>query len=764
MSLFEGLTPAQLRAVQHVDGPLLILAGPGSGKTRVVTRRIAHLVSCGIPARQILAITFTNRAANEMRERVEQLLPESRVWVSTFHRFCVKLLRQYGNVVGLDSNFSILDTTDQRQQMRQVLQDLDFDPVHYAPDKILWRVSNAKNDCLSVDQFRAKMEANVGDHLEMVTAKAYRRYQERLLEANAVDFDDLLMHTVSLLEQNPELRASLDDRYRYVLVDEYQDTNTAQYRIARALSLDHPNLCVTGDPDQSIYGWRGARVRNIFDFREHFPGHVMVPLEQNFRSTKSILRIADQLIAHNQKRLKKQLITENPEGIAPRLLVYPDSQLEADGIAREIRRLVDDGIESDSGRQTYSWRDVAVFFRVNAMSRQLEQAFLRFRIPFQLATGVGFYERAEVKDLLAYLRLIHNPADRAAFQRVVNTPLRGLGETSQNRLIKWADLEGITLIEAATRAREIPKLAKAAISKFPAFARMMADFSLAASGSVADLLSAIIDKTRFTAAWQGSGSEQDQDRLANVEELVGAARLYDSHAGENVTLEGFLEQVALVSDVDNIDRSTGEVTLMTMHAAKGLEFPVVFIVGLEEGLIPHERSLRENNRQEIEEERRLLFVGVTRAEELLYLTQAKMRSMHGRTMPTISSPFVEEMGVGRELRDDALDTSYGIWQKHAEPTIDVRSDVKQVSQLPGSLLGKLKTGADLANGANGGNVQLQTGFSLGMQVRHPRYGLGVVINLQGMGLNRTVTVRFTQDDRIQDFSMKHAPLQPVGGS
>ena len=755
LSLLEGLTPNQLAAVQHLDGPLLILAGPGSGKTRVVTRRIANLVANGVPPRQILAITFTNKAADEMRERVEQLLPGSHVWVSTFHRFCARLLRQYGNVVGLDSNFSILDTGDQKLLIRQVLHDLDFDPVHYAPDKILWRISNAKNECQSPAQYLRKLEHSVGDHLQVVTGKVFQLYQRRLLDANAVDFDDLLLHVVHLLEANAELRATLGSRYRYILVDEYQDTNLAQYRIVRAIAHRYQNLCVTGDPDQSIYGWRGARAANITQFRNDFPKQVIVPLEQNFRSTKSILSIADQLIARNQNRLKKQLYTDNPDGVPPQLMIFSDSHAEADGVARQLRELVEDG--------GFAWRDIAVFYRVNALSRQLEQAFMRHRVPFQIAAGVGFYERAEVKDLLAYLRLVHNPADRSAFSRVVNTPLRGLGKTSQNRLIAWADQEGLTLLEAALRAKEIPKLSKAAIVKFPAFARMMDEFSLAASGSVGDLLTRIIERTQFVRQWDASGSEQDRDRLSNVDELVAAARAYDAHAGDEITLEGFLEQVALVSDLDSVDRSSGEVTLMTMHAAKGLEFPVVVIIGLEEGLIPHERSLRDNNRDELEEERRLLFVGVTRAQQRLFLTQSHMRSMHGRTMPTIPSPFLDEFPVDRVHCDGDTWEQSEPW--FTEPAIDLREDEPappKPSNLPSDLLSKLKTGAQLAGGGSSGNVQLPTGFSIGMQVRHPRYGLGTVIDLQGMGANRTVRVRFTQDDRVQDFASRHAPLQPVG--
>ncbi|MCA9113111.1 MAG: UvrD-helicase domain-containing protein, partial [Planctomycetaceae bacterium] len=380
----DDLTPSQRQAVSHIDGPLLVLAGPGSGKTRVVTRRIAHLVESGVPPSQILAITFTNKAAEEMSERVKAILPAARVWVSTFHRFCARLLRRHAWVVGLESNYTILDTGDQKTAMRRVMHDLDLDPVHYTPDRIAWHISTAKNDLVTAEMYARRYEEQIGDHWQATVARVYPAYQKWLLDSNAVDFDDLLLHVAVMLAEHEELRNDLDERFRYVLVDEYQDTNIAQYQIVRALSQQFPNLCVTGDPDQSIYGWRGARIANILRFEQDYPDAKVIRLEDNFRSTRAILRSADALITHNTQRKDKRLITQNPEGESVKLLRFPDSHLEADGIARQIREQVEAGERE--------WTDFAIFYRVNALSRQLENALMRHRVPFQVAAGVAFYD------------------------------------------------------------------------------------------------------------------------------------------------------------------------------------------------------------------------------------------------------------------------------------------------------------------------------------------------------------------------------------
>ncbi|TWT43087.1 ATP-dependent DNA helicase PcrA [Thalassoglobus neptunius] len=743
--LSDGLTDSQAEAVHFINGPLLIVAGPGSGKTRVVTRRIANLVmNANVHPRNLLAITFTNKAAKEMGARVEALLPGQRIWVSTFHRFCARILREYGDVVGIKSSFSILDTSDQKQLLRIVLNDLDFDTVHFSPEKVLWRISDAKNDLITPENFNERFDEGVSNHWDGVVRKAYPAYQKALLESNAVDFDDLLMHVALMLAEQTELCRELAQRYRYILVDEYQDTNSAQYQIVAALAQHHQNLCVTGDPDQSIYGWRGARIENILRFERDFPTAQTIRLEQNFRSTGLILRSADSLIACNRQLKAKKLFTAQADGEPVRLLIFPDSRAEAAGIAQEIRDLVDTG--------DYQWSDVAIFYRVNALSRQVETALMRHRVPFQVASGVAFYDRAEIKDLLAYLRLVENPLDHTAFLRIVNKPLRGLGKTSQNRLLRWAQLNHLTPLEACVRASEVPKLSKRAIVGFRRFAEMINGFSLAGAGSVGDLLVEIIDKTYFVAPWQGSPNEADAEKVANVEELVAAARQYDEALGDDRSLQGFLEQTALISETDFLENTSGQVSLMSLHAAKGLEFPIVFVLGLEEGLIPHERSLQSESRRELEEERRLLFVGMTRAEERLYLTESRIRSMHGRTVPTIESPFIRELECERIDVDDTGEFAATQWQQPVPES-------KPTPGLPG--IPKLMTGASLLNGEKE-SVDIPIGFRIGMLVRHPRYGRGTVTDVSGYGGRRTVTVHFSGDDKKETFVASKAPLQPLG--
>ena len=748
-----SLTAAQRAVVEHRDGPLLVLAGPGSGKTRVVTRRIARLVESGVSPRNILAITFTNKAAEEMRQRVAALLPGTKVWVSTFHRFCAHLLRRHAETVGLRPNFTILDAADQKQALRHILQEQDFDTVAYSPEKVGYRISNAKNDLVDSETYRRRFDESVADHWQAVVARVYPAYQKWLLDSNAVDFDDLLMHTAQMLAENPELRRALDEHYRYVLVDEYQDTNQSQYQIVAALSQDHPNLCVTGDPDQSIYGWRGARIENILRFERDYPQARVIRLEENFRSTRAILRSADRLIGHNRQRKVKALVTENAEGEPVELLYFRNEVHEADGLARHMRQIVE-----EQGRD---WSDVAIFMRVNALSRQIELALTRHRIPAQVAAGAAFFDRAEVKDMLAYLRLIYNPADRAAFSRVVNTPIRGLGETSRRRLLRWADESGVTPLEAARRSAEVPQLPKRARAAFYIFAEMMEDLSFTSAGSVESLLVKVLDRTGYTRPWEGSPSEKDQERLANVQELVLAARQFDEALGSETTLEGFLEQTALVNETDSLDESRGKVTLMTLHAAKGLEFPVVYVVGLEQGLIPHERATREGDRREIEEERRLLFVGMTRAKERLFLTQTVQRAFRGRTLHTIPSHFVTELDCTLRVMDEP-EAVAPAWQPPTAAQEDAR---RRRTDAPLDFGSKplLTTAADLLRGTSQA-AALPQGFALGSQVRHPRYGLGTVVDVGGFGQRRTVTVSFRdgEEERVEKFVAAQSPLQPVG--
>lgn len=794
--LANGLTAAQREAVEFFQGPLLVLAGPGSGKTRVITRRIARLVERGVSPRNILAITFTNRAAREMQERVEHLLPGTRLWVSTFHRFCASILRRQARQVGLDTNFVIFDKSDQLEVVKHVLYELDLDPTRTPASKVGARISRIKNSLTDPDQFVRSIEDQVGEPFDAVVAQIYPRYQSALLESNAVDFDDLLLHVVRLFSENPELREEYDERFRYLLVDEYQDTNPAQYQIVRALSLNYQNVCVTGDPDQSIYGWRGAHIENILNFERDYPNAKLIRLEHNFRSTGCILDSADRLIAHNRMRKAKVLITSKEQGEPVRLLRYLTSHQEADGIARQIARLGTNGAK---------WSDCAIFFRVNSMSRELELALTRHRIPHQVAAGSAFYERAEIRDLLAYLRLIENPVDQLAFQRIVNRPARGIGASTVARLQQWAADNRLSLLEAARDADAVPGLSKTARVRLKSFVKMMSGFSLADTGSVSQLLKKVVEKTAYAQMWIKADTEQAIERRSNVEELINAAAQFDEVHGDDVTLSGFLETTALVSDADGVDPSSGRVTLMTMHAAKGLEFPHVFIVGLEHGLIPHERAIRSGDSKQYEEERRLLFVGMTRAMRQLFLTTARMRASRGTPQMTIPSTFLGETTYKAIEIDDPADdlgtvptdvtmndeSSEALSEPDTQQIDDSdasaaatessacvvrtrnvtnrndeenrRADLKRRLRetLATSDRPLLTTGAALLSGQPD-SVPLPQIFAVGMRVRHPQYGTGTVTDVSGFSKRRTVTVEFLEPARSETFIAAHCPLQPVG--
>ena len=795
-SMKDDLTPSQRAAVEHFRGPLLVLAGPGSGKTRVITRRIARLIERGVRPWEILAITFTNKAARAMSDRVQALLPGKRIWVSTFHSFCARMLRDHGRSVGLQPNFSIYDTSDQQQIIKQVLSDQNLDAAHFPANKIGARISHAKNELLTPELYVARYGEGIGTHLEAVVAKVYPAYQKRLLAANAVDFDDLLGHVARLLAENEELRSELDQRFRFILVDEYQDTNKAQYQIVAALSQIEPNLCATGDPDQSIYGWRGARIENILLFEQEFPDVTMIRLEENFRSTPEILQTADALISHNVQRKPKRLKTDNASGEQVELRLHRDGQDEANGIANEIAALVEAG-----ERQ---WKDFAIFYRVNALSRSLETALARQKISYQIAGGVAFYERAEIKDLLGYLRLIENPQDRVAFMRVVNMPTRGIGKSSLDKLVRWADGTGTVLLNAARQPGAVPDLPKKAAVQLRAFAGLIDELAQSSAGLVEALLKLVLRRTGYLRQFESSPDEDDMQRLGNIDELVSAARQYDEQEAKTEqggSLGGFLETASLAQDIDSLDESTGAVMLMTLHAAKGLEFPVVYVIGVEQNLIPHERSLRENDIRQLEEERRLLFVGITRAEEKLVLTHTQRREIHGRSLSTIPSDFLQELNLKHRDCTGAEDFSFGDFAAHdfaddhcGDDSGDAHDDhgeidndasdpdeadhekaarvaskyaaLRQVGKslnrprvLPSNL--HLTTGAALESGARQ-QVELSLGFAVGMQVRHPRYGLGTVIETSGLAKNRMVVVEFATDARRESFVAAKCPLQPIG--
>jgi DNA helicase-2/ATP-dependent DNA helicase PcrA len=687
--LLANLTEPQREAVVHAHGPLLVLAGPGSGKTRVITHRAAYLACTVTEPRHILAITFTNKAANEMGERMRRL-GAGRVTCSTFHSFCARLLRIHGERVGLGPNFSIYDDADQQAAVKQAIERAGQDTDKFTPGNILNAISKAKNEMIDAARYTAEA---TGWEQRMI-APVYAAYEQVLAEQNAADFDDLLIKTARLLGDNPDLRERLEDQYRYVLVDEYQDTNHAQYLIARGLCLGHENLCVTGDPDQSIYGWRGANIHNILQFEEDFTDATVVHLEQNYRSTPQILAAADAVIARNRKRKKKRLWTGNTDGEAVRVAECEHAQAEAAFIANEIRAHVDSG-----GRLN----DVAVFYRVNSLSRNLEAALRSEQIPYQIARGVAFFQRREIKDTLAYLRLLANPQDQVALLRIINVPARGIGEVTVQRVLQHAAATGRTPLEVLQAPDEIPAIGRAA-TPLKEFARLIdalaraaglpGSAGLAASAPPAeflhefapavgpavhlqDLLEQTVAQTGLAQMWLRS---DDESAIENVNELITFAAEYDrQHADGSGSLTDWLQMISLVSDQDAVDPDVGAVTLMTLHAAKGLEFDRVFIAGVEDGLLPHERSRGAGG--DLEEERRLFFVGMTRARKALTISSARWRELRGMTQRTSRSVFLTELpkenivnlDVGEDGRpqdrsarrdlDEAFSHEFAEWRK-----------------------------------------------------------------------------------------------------
>ncbi|GHT45014.1 DNA helicase [Planctomycetales bacterium] len=655
--LLEGLNASQREAVLVKDGPLLVLAGPGSGKTRVVTHRIAALLHQNVYPSQIAALTFTNKAAGEMKKRLERLAPEKYVWIGTFHKFCAYLLRRYISHIGLQDNFTIYDTDESLALIKSIAARNPL-PASITPQRVQNTISSAKNQLVLPDDYTAASGSQIGQ----CVAEIYPLYQDELRRANAVDFDDLLLHTAVLLKENPEIRRTLDNRFRYVLVDEYQDTNSVQYVIAKALSLDHRNLAVTGDPDQSIYGWRGANINNILDFEKDFPDAKTIRLEENYRSTPQILAVADALIANNIYRKEKKLFTQNPAGLPVRLVRCIDQREEADTIAAEIAR------EIQSGKRQP--KDYAIFYRMNALSRNLEHALRSQKIPFQLIRGLEFFNRKEVKDVLAYLRVIFNPADTVSLTRIINEPARGIGKTTLQKLANRANELGVATLNIA---RDIDTFAgvavktKKAVQQFVALMDRLSDLS-AQEYPVASLIEAVLNESGYRKQYAESESEEDQERLENIEELITVAKEFDERetnvaadsaallpAELRSSLEEFLEQAALVSDVDALEDDTNRVSLMTLHAAKGLEYPVVYIIALEDGILPHERSTHDP--AQLEEERRLFFVGITRAEEELRISRAERRDFRGSFgVSAIFSRFLLELPNDKDMvRLDSAD-------------------------------------------------------------------------------------------------------------
>ena len=749
--LLDSLTPAQREAVLHTDGPLLILAGPGSGKTRVVTHRIARLLEQSVHPSQILALTFTNKAADEMASRVEGLVENRGVWISTFHRFAARLLRSHASLVGLQENFTIYDAHDSRQVLRRVIDEMEISLPHVTPERIASSISNAKNQLVTAEEYDPRLAGEVGS----IVAKVYPAYQNRLLTSSAVDFDDLLLHIARLLKDNPEVRASLDDRFRYVLVDEYQDTNRAQYVILRALSLDYPNLAATGDPDQSIYGWRGADLNNILEFEVDYPDVKVVRLERNYRSTKRILHVADCLIENNVQRKQKSLYTENDDGSPVKLVTYASHKEEAESIAAQIDEEVREGRRRP--------RDFAVFYRINALSRAIEDAMREFGVPYQMIHGQEFYQRKEIKDVLSYAKLINNPRDDVALLRVINLPTRGIGRKTIEQLSEHARGRGLTLLEAAREAGTIVSLANRSAVKVAKFVTLFDRLSEVAAEPVEEVLGTVLTLSGYREMLESSEAEEDLNRLANIEELLTAAREFDAQHPEDGHLEDFLEQTCLVNETDDWEEETDKVSLMTLHAAKGLEFPVAFLIAAEEGVLPHERS-KQDPRQ-LEEERRLLFVGITRAAEELQISHAVYRNFRGQNRRSVPSSFLMEL-PREEMELVNCRSAASTWSQQTEEWDDSSQEwqapATQTTSASTPSAATLTTAAELAGTRPATDAQYAPDdFTPGMAVLHPEHGLGKIIALSGEGANRKATVAFaTAGER--KFVLAQSPLQPAG--
>ena len=743
MDLMQGLNEPQQRAVACLQGPLLIVAGAGSGKTRVLTFRIANLLEHGVPPYRILAITFTNKAAREMRERVDALIGDAAqdVWLSTFHSFCARFLRMelehYGRYA---KNFVIYDAADSKGLIRECLKELNIDEKHTAPGAVQAHISDAKNRLLDVAAFTAQAT----DFFAEQVAKIYALYQSKLQENNALDFDDLLMLTVELLTKNEELRAKYQKKFQYILVDEYQDTNGAQYAITKLLAAEHRNICVVGDADQSIYGWRGADMRNIMNFEKDYPEATVILLEQNYRSTKNILAAANAVIENNLTRKKKELWTDNPTG--DRITIYEGAteKNEASYIVREVERL--------HTMFHVKYGDIAVLYRTNAQSRNIEEAFYATGVPYAMVGSVRFYDRREIKDIIAYLRVIYNPRDTLSLLRIINVPRRGLGPTSIARMMETAEEYRISLFEVITDAQllsMIPKLSAKVKLALEEFAAMVFTFmGQLGTRPIHEIVEDVIETSGYAAALEEEKKEDNRDRLENLREFISVAKNFDDGAAEGENgLADFLAQIALISDVDQTEQSDGTVTLMTFHAAKGLEFSAVFMAGMEEGLFPHSRTLLDDT--EIEEERRTCYVGITRAERRLDLTYARQRTIYGRTEMSRPSRFLAE--IPEELVEHKEADFFGgtdlrapsnIWSERSTRTERKRyMPPQQHTAADGSVI----------------RPDASAAFKAGDAVRHSKWGDGRIVAISGSGEDAELSIAFPGEG-IKKFVQKYAPI------
>lgn len=731
-TLLKGLNQQQREAVMHTDGPLLIMAGAGSGKTRVLTHRIAYLLAeKDVSARNVLAITFTNKAAREMKERVKRLVgPESEyMWVSTFHSMCVRILRRDIDRIGYNSNFTILDSSDQLSVVKQVLKNLNIDPKKMEPRAMLGQISAAKNELITPEEYNKR----VGNFFERQVGQVYEAYQKMIVKNQSLDFDDLIMQTIHLFKRVPEVLEYYQRRFQYIHVDEYQDTNHAQYALVKMLASRYQNLCVVGDSDQSIYRWRGADIANILTFEKDYPTSRTIMLEQNYRSTKSILAAANHVIDNNTSRKPKKLWTENEDGKQIHYFQGATEQEEALFVTEKIQQLTREG--------EYSPSDVAILYRTNAQSRAIEDTLVKSNMAYQMVGGTKFYERKEIKDIIAYLRLIANPNDDLSFERVVNVPKRGIGKTSVERLREYAALHDISINDAVKEV-DFTGVSKKAANALAAFSSLIQSLSQQQEFLTAtDMVEAVLTRTGYETMLKNERSIEAQSRLENLEEFMTVTQDFEA-ASEDKTLVAFLTDLALIADIDQVDEEEIEaedkITLMTLHAAKGLEFPVVFLIGMEENVFPHSRSMFDD--EEMEEERRLAYVGITRAEKELYLTHARMRTLFGRTNMNPISRFIneipEELIAGIEVANDAM---FG--RRSTEPKPNRAQPMKRKAQQ------MQKT--------SGAENEM---WSSGDKANHKKWGVGTVVKVSGEGEAMELDIAFPAPVGIKRVLAKFAPI------
>ena len=725
MSIYDSLNEEQKKGVFTTEGPVLLLAGAGSGKTRVLTHRAVYLIEeLGVNPYHILAITFTNKAAGEMRERIDDMVGygSENIWVSTFHSTCVRILRRFIDHIGFGTNFTIYDTEDQKTIMKDICKRLEIDTKMYKEKSLLAAISSAKDELISPEAYALRAQ---GDFRKMKEAAVYREYQQVLRKNNALDFDDLIVKTVELFQSDMEVLDYYQERFRYIMVDEYQDTNTAQFQLIKLLAGKYKNLCVVGDDDQSIYKFRGANIYNILNFEKEFPNAVTIKLEQNYRSTQNILNAANGVIANNVGRKAKRLWTENEEGEKIAFHQFETGFDEADYVAKDIRSKVREGM--------YHYGDCAVLYRTNAQSRLFEERFITASIPYKIVGGVNFYSRREIKDLLAYLKTIDNAMDDLAVRRIINVPKRGIGSTTLSRVQDYADENGLTFYNALKMAEEIGTIGRAAVKIRPFVMLIQSMRSKLPYISVSELLQEIIEETGYVRELEAENTEEAQQRMENIDELISKAVTYEE-SEEEPTLSGFLEEVALVADIDSVDETQDYVVLMTLHSAKGLEFPQVYLAGMEDGLFPGFGAIcAENPTAEIEEERRLAYVGITRAKERLSISCARMRMIRGETQYNKVSRFVKE--IPRELLAGTI-------QKEKMPDIPKPSMMAK-NAFSAKPMALRRTGVPEARNFGNSTMKKPLDYAVGDTVSHMKFGTGVVKQIIDGGRDYEVTVDFS---------------------